>query len=149
MWDLFNIGALLITLRRNILFYFLLRPVSFLSPWANDTLGEPKGNFRHLGHRGLVGLFVNKFIYGAKGRGIESRSFYFFYSNLTPQLVYRWKRNNKGGGGESRKKNRQAFQEWTCRRNKPSWRNVSISIKWLSKQLDRRDGEKIYKKLYS
>ena len=28
-----------------------------------------------------------------------------------------------------------------CRRNKPSLKNMSISIEWLSKQLDRRDGE--------
>ena len=63
----------------------------------------------------------------SKGRGIESRSFSFFYSfpkivekrrfviriNVSAQKVARneekWR---KRGSGESKKKNRQALQEW-------------------------------------
>ena len=37
------------------------------------------------GRRGLVGLFVMSKSHGAKGRGIESQSFYFFYSFVSSQ----------------------------------------------------------------
>ena len=76
---------------------------------------------------------------GSRGRGFESRSFCFFLSelnainSLTSQSncgrgqeaiqrrkgIKRWKRNNKGGGGKSKKKGRQANQEWL--REKGKW----------------------------
>ena len=53
-----------------------------------------------------------------KGRGIESRSFYFFYSfpnhrekKRKSTKVSRNEESRKGGSGEKKKKNRQAFQE--------------------------------------
>ena len=45
---------------------------------ALNKTGLAHATFNHgRGHRGLVGLFT---IHSAKGRGIESRSFFFFYS---------------------------------------------------------------------
>ena len=73
------------------------------------------------GRRGLVVIVT---AYGAKGRRIESRSFSFFYS---VQFIAKKKRKStkvsrneeiaikEGGSGESKKKDRQAFQEWRSR----------------------------------
>ena len=64
-------------------------------------------------------------------------SFFYRVTNEVQKRSFEARRCGDDRDSTPRSKKR----EWTCRRNKPSWRK-SISIKWLSKQLDRRDGEK-------
>ena len=77
-----------------------------------------------VGHRGLVGLFVNKLTYSAKGRGIKSRSFPLFSWKRRPstcqhpgQCIRQGKRNkarpaNRGGKTGRRFRNGYEKGEW-------------------------------------
>ena len=60
--------------------------------------GDPK---KGVGRRGLVGLFTT---HGAKGRGIKSRSFSFFYSfpNQRRGVCHKKKRKCMKGGPQRR-----------------------------------------------
>ena len=96
----------------------------------NGFIGQKNNNYvfvlisKRRGHRGLVGLFVNnKFILcqGSADR-IPVSLFLLFINvpaaNCSEEMRVKKSgtggpsREKKGGSGESKKKDRQAFQEW-------------------------------------
>ena len=79
------------------------------------------------------GLVVSAEDCHSKGRGIESRSFLFLLfvnvpaANCSEEIVAPSCHEKKGGSGELKRKDRQAFREWL--RERLSVR-ISSSIKW-------------------
>ena len=74
-----------------------------------------------MGRRGLAGLFFMYKSHGAKGQGIESRSFLFIFVNVpraNSSEEMRVGRNRwsilarRKAGAATKRKDRQGFQEW-------------------------------------
>ena len=95
-----------------------------------------------VGLRWSSGLRRQFFVLGRGwGRGIESQSFYFFYSSPNQRRSARHEKRRKStkggpqrremakrGSGELKQKNRQAFREWSSRRR--YWFGKINLIKW-------------------
>ena len=97
---------------------------------------ENLNNFdKGVGRRGLVGLFVNKFTMTPRVEGSNpSLSIFLSYTfirlnsfHVANDLSTQCDGSVEGTPGETRKKDRQAFQEWL--RERMNW-FVSKTIKW-------------------